>query len=480
MGRYLRVLATTLAVLLALACASQKKKTAAPGPLPGKKVTTPKREEDAGRRYEKDEDGAPRMAANAKGIYNGGARAAASGNLAAAEQAFKRTLEVDSRAYLAAYNLGVIAERRGDNTEASSYYQQALAMYPAHISSLEAYTKLQIRGGNGGAALNMMAAKAQEYPKNLAILNLYADTLIIMEKYDKAIVTAKKVLRTDERNAEAMLRIGKANLRLGRYELAESVFQQVLKIFPDNAEVFFLRSEIYLRDGRKTAAMNDLKTAIEKRPDYVEAMNNLATIYLLSGNYADSVALLERAVRISPSWGRLQLNYGNALRGARRWKEAKAVLTKALALDSRLKGAIFNLGLLYYTADDFDNLDRMSRLREAKRLFAKYQAEMGSSLSRDDPVHKYLQEMQVAMEREQKRMERAKAREKQEAERAKQREAEEAEEAKKAAEASQQKAQQSVVEEGADDGDTEKEETKQDSTKPKEQEKKAHDDDGWF
>jgi tetratricopeptide (TPR) repeat protein len=170
-------------------------------------------------------------------------------------------------------------------------------------------------------------------------------------------------------------------------------------------------------------AIEQLKSAIAKRPHYVEAMNNLATIYIVSGNYGPAIELLSTAVAIAPSSGLLYLNLGNALRGAKRWEASKAATKKAMAISPGLKGAVFNLGLLYYVADDLDNLDRMGRLNEAKRLFARYKNEMGASLKSDDEVHKYLKEVQVAMEREQTRMARAKERSAMEAERSKQRQA---------------------------------------------------------
>lgn len=366
------------------------------------------------------------MSADAKGIYNEGVQAAANRHLDKAEQAFRRVLQIDGRAHQAAYNLGVVADRRGDSDGARNYFRQALGLQPNYLPAISALANLEIRGGNVEAGVGLLQAKANAYPQDLGILNRYADVLIIARRYNDAIAVAKQALRIDERNAEAMLRVGKANLRLGRFELANSVFDQVLAINPDEAEVYFLRSFIALQDGFKAEAIKSLQATLEKQPDHVEAMNNLAAQYLLSGNYAAAIEQLERALQLAPSWGALHLNYGNALRGAGQWKEAKISLERARALDHSLIGALFNLGVLYYTADELDNLDRLGRLGEARRLFAQYKAEMGSALAKDDQVYKYLKEVDISVEREERRIQQLKEREALEAERAKEREAAEA------------------------------------------------------
>ncbi|MFO8073672.1 MAG: tetratricopeptide repeat protein [Polyangia bacterium] len=364
------------------------------------------------------------MSADARGTYNDGVRAAAEGNLDRARQSFERTLQIDPRAHQALYNLGVIADRKGDEEGSRSYYRQALAAQPNYLPAIRALSNLEVRRGNVDAAVGMMRDLVGRYPKDIGILNQYAEVLIVASRYKDAIDVAKQALRVDERNAEAMLRVGKANLRLGRTELAEAVFENVLSINPDEAEVFFLRSFIYLERGHKVEAINSLKKTLEKRPTHVEAMNNLAVQYILSGNYEEAIAQLEKALELAPSWGVLHLNHGNALRGAGRWQEAKQELERARQLDPSLTGVLFNKAILYYVAEGLDDLERLERYKKAKRLFADYKAEMGSALEKDDPVHDYLKELDRVIDREERRLEQIAEREKREAERAAAREAE--------------------------------------------------------
>jgi tetratricopeptide (TPR) repeat protein len=410
------------------------------------------------------------MNADAKGLYNEGVQAGAAGKLDEAERAFKRALEIDNNACQVLYNLGVLCERRGDDAAARSYYGQAIVAQPDYLPALTALAHLETRLGNVDRGVQLMQEKANAYPKNIGLLNRYADTLIAARRYTDAIDVAKQALRLDERSADAMLRVAKANVRIGRYELAMSVFDQVLAINPEISEAYFLRSQVKLTQGNKSEAIADLETTLAKNPYNVEAMNNLATLYILSGNYAQSIEMLERAIALSPSWAVLHVNFGNALRGAGRWKDARVALERARGLDTRLSSSLFNMGILYYSATELDGLDKLGRLGEAKRYFAQYSTEMGSKLAKNDPVGKYMKEVQIEIEREERRIQQEKEQAVQEAQRAKEREAAEAAKAKAAAEGG---AEKKPEEEGWEDagGTTGKTEEKKPAPAPE--------DDGW-
>jgi isopropylmalate/homocitrate/citramalate synthase len=106
-------------------------------------------------------------------------------------------------------------------------------------------------------------------------------------------------------------------------------------------------------------------------------------------------------------------------------------------------------------------MDRKSRLSEAKRLFAQYKSAMGSALSKDDLVHKYLKEIEISIDREDQRVKAEKERAKREEERAKAKEA-----ADKAAEEAKKSEGEKPVE--------------KDGEKPEKKEESAPEDDGWY
>lgn len=351
--------------------------------------------------------------------FNAGVKAGASGDIAQAEQMLLQAAAIDIDAPQPYYNLGVVSERRGNDTKAIQFYQKSLRCksdYPLGVSAL---SKMYIRKGNLNKALQLTRSAVSKAPGKIAILVLYADALIAAQKYDDAIGVAKKALRVDERSASAMLRIGKANLKMGRLELAGAVFNQVVAINPNLAEVYFLQGLLELKKGFKTLAVKRFEKALEINPFYPEALNNLATEFILAGNYKHAVSYLERAIAITPSWGLLYINYGNALRGMGRWQEASAVLNKARMLNPKSADVLFNMGILFYTAGDFGGINRIDRLKKAKEYFAKYKFEKGSELDANNEVRKYLKEIDTLIEREEVRRQRKKEADAREAERKK-------------------------------------------------------------
>ncbi|MBN2718374.1 MAG: tetratricopeptide repeat protein [Deltaproteobacteria bacterium] len=340
--------------------------------------------------------------------FNAGLTAGASGQLDQAEQAFQQVTRTDPDAPHPYYNLGVVSERRGADLKALNLYQQAIQKKADYYPALSAAAKLLLRYGKRDQAVQMLRTASGKASSNIKIIVLYADVLTGAQRYEEAIQVAKRALRLDERSAEAMLQIGKANLRMGRLELAEAIFNQVLSINDRIAEVYFLQGLLELEKGVRILAIRKFEKAVEINPFYPEALNNLAVEYMYAGNYSSALPLLERAMQITPSWGIIYLNYGNALRGAGNWKRALAVFQRAEKMLPGSAAITFNMAVLYYAADELGGLSRLARLQKARALFAKYKAQRGKADTdvNDDEAIRYIKELDVLIEREQVRMQR--------------------------------------------------------------------------
>ena len=360
----------------------------------------------AGRKQKQGPKDPLKMSAEGTRYFNAGVNAGANGNLQQAEQAFARAIELEPAAPQPLYNLGVVFERRGADLKALKYYKQSIQKKGDYYPALAAAAKLLLRYGKHNEAIQIVRTASNKFSSNIKIVVLHANVLTTARKYNDAIRVAKRALRLDERSAAAMLQIGKANLKMGRLELAESIFSQVLSINENLAEVYFLQGLLELKKGFRILAIKKFEKAIEKNPFYPEALNNLAIEYMLAGNYSSAITMLERAIQITPSWGVLYLNYGNALRGAGKWKRAYTSLKRAQKMLPRSAAVTFNLAVLYYTANELNGLNRVARLQKSRELFAKCKAQGGSSTAFNEDSIKYIKELDVLIEREQVRMQR--------------------------------------------------------------------------
>ncbi|MCA9603613.1 MAG: tetratricopeptide repeat protein [Polyangiales bacterium] len=352
------------------------------------------------------------MNPSAQDSYRDGLDAAAAGKYDEARREFEDALKEDANAYEAAFNLGVISDRQGNETRALEYYKRALRIQPDYERAANGIVTIYIRRGRVADAVAFIEPLAKYWQRNLYLQSVYAETLVQANKVDQAIDAARAALHRDERFVPAMIAIIKASLKQGRKELASTVLDQALSVNPNDAELQYMKGQMLLEeDGRLKDALDRFKRAVQLRPDFVEARTALGRQLLIGANYGEALTHLQAAALLSPQLVEVHLNLADAYRANKQWQKAKAAFDKALEMKSPLPAAHFNLGLMYMTAGpDFPGLDTLGGLQKAIDEFTRYRTESGAKLAKDDPSGAYLEELGRQVEREKKRIEREKAR----------------------------------------------------------------------
>jgi tetratricopeptide (TPR) repeat protein len=353
------------------------------------------------------------MSASARSSYRDGLAAAASGNDAAARQAFEAALSADPSAFKAAYNLGVIADRAGNENRALEFYRQALRLQADYERAAEGITTIYVRRGAVADALAFVEPLARQWVRNLALQALYAEMLVASDRNDDAVTAARAALRRDERFVPAMIAIVKASLKRQppRTELAASVLDQALAVDSNHAEAHFLKGRMLQTESRLGEALAEYRRAVDLRPDFAEARVALGLQFIASGNYAEAEQAFEIAARLLPGSVEVALNLADAYRASKQWNKAKAAFDRAIAMRERLPQAHFNLGLMYMAAgDQFPGMDKLTALQRATQEMNMYRDQMGPTMPRTDPSTDVLADLAKQIEREQKRLEREKVR----------------------------------------------------------------------
>jgi tetratricopeptide (TPR) repeat protein len=354
----------------------------------------------------------PRHAMNddARDEYKRGLVAAEAFDLNEADARFSAALRADPKAYLAAYNLGVIAARRGDEDRALESYKRALQIQPDHELSAAGVVAIYTRRDRLADALSFVQPLADRWTNNLALQVVYGHALVQASQEEEAIKIARRALRKDERYTPAMMVLVKANQRLGRTELAQSVLEQALKVNDRNPEAHYLLGVMYRDQGRLMEAIAEWRKAVELQPEYVDARTALGVQLLAGGNYPEALDHLKVSARLAPSLVAVHLNLADAYRANQQWLDAKKEFDIALRMDPKLAEAHYNLGLLYMSAGEaFPGLDRLGAMQASVQEFTTYRELMGPRLTRDDPSQSYLEDLVRGIEREKKRLAREKA-----------------------------------------------------------------------
>lgn len=169
---------------------------------------------------------------------------------------------------------------------------------------------------------------------------------------------AQDALRMDPDFKEAMVTIARDHYRARKLDLAKYALQAILEGFgeaspardKDNAEASLIRGLIFREGGARAVALADFEAAAKRRPDLVEALLNLGSMRLEAGNAAGAKDVLESATRFAPTSAIAHLNLGDCYRLLGRYVEAKREFEQALARDSSLAAARYDMGLMFLTA----------------------------------------------------------------------------------------------------------------------------------
>ena len=350
----------------------------------------------------------PAMSSKAKKSFDNGVRAAAGNDTGTAEARFQEALDKDQNAYPALYNLGVLADRSGNERDAMSYYQRALRVVPDYEPAVRGIATIQIRRDQVPGAVATVEPLANEYRANLEMQALYAEVLVEARRLDEAWMAARRALKCDERFVPALIALVKASRAQGRDELADSILEQAMQVDPDVAELHFMRGEqLETEPGQLREAMAAYERAIQLRPNYAEARMALGIQLLAGGNYPAALAHFQAAERLVPTLAAIHVNLGDAYRATRQWTEAQRAYRRALELQAKLPEAHYGLGLLFLTAaGDFPGLDELSAYEKAVDELRAYRSEMGPRLGKDDQSEEYLRDLDRMIKRAQRRLER--------------------------------------------------------------------------
>ena len=117
----------------------------------------------------------PKLSAQAAQLYMAGMQAFQAGTLDVAEDLFEKAVESDSKAYQAYYSLGVVRERKNDNSGALSAYAKAIGIVPDYEPAIVAYGVLTALNGNVDEAEQYLNGRLAKMEKSAAVTTAMAE-----------------------------------------------------------------------------------------------------------------------------------------------------------------------------------------------------------------------------------------------------------------------------------------------------------------
>ena len=349
---------------------------------------------------------APVVSPEIAGQLETGEREAASGNLEAARSAYQAAHSADASAPEPLYNLGVLAERQGNDVDARRFYKEALDARPEFGPAVSAIANIMVRKGDAAAALSFAQERLGRAPESSSLRNAVARLRLLNGDVDGAIRDATLVLRADEKNTEAMKVLGAGYARQSKHELAIAVLGSASANDPMDPEIFAKIARSHLALDEKPQARQRLEKAIALPGGAsAEVYNDLGLIYHEAGDFAGAEAMFRQALSRHPQSLGAQVNLGNSLKGQQRYADADVAMKRALELDSNSADVLFNLGILYLDGQ-LPGVEPLARLQQAVGFFQRYKQAPGRQAA-NDPVDQYLAEANKRIVVEQKKSEAA-------------------------------------------------------------------------
>ena len=300
------------------------------------------------------------------------------GRLQAAEQIYRRILEVEPNQADALHLLGVIAHQTGKHEVAVEYIGRAIGVQGSaalfHNNLGEAYhalhripeavacyrRALELKPDFAGSHNNLGTALKEQGQPDEAVacyrraIELKPDhagahynlgnALQEQGKLDEAVACYRRALQLKPDYAAAHNNLGNVLKEQGKLDEAIACFQRALQLQPDVAAVYG-NLAVALKDrGKLDEAVACWRRALELQPDFAEAHSNLGNALREQGKLDAAVACYRRALELRPDHAETHSNLGVALKDQGRPDEALACYRRALELQPDFAVAHGNLG----------------------------------------------------------------------------------------------------------------------------------------
>ncbi len=243
-----------------------------------------------------------------------------SGQLRAAEEAYRKILQTEPRSGRVWFVLGNLCADQKRLVEAAACIRQALEFEPR---------------------------------EPMGYLHL-GNVLLQLQNYAEAETAYRRCLQYQPRHVEALVNLGFALNELDRFEEARACYEQARALQPELPEIHHNLGNVLREQGQIEEAMACYEEALRLRPDYAKAHINKGVALVGRGDVAEGAACLRRGVELQPDFAEAHNSLGTALSAQGDLTDAIAQYEHAIRLKPDFPEAYWNRSLVRLLQGDYE------------------------------------------------------------------------------------------------------------------------------
>jgi len=218
------------------------------------------------------------------------------------ETLWRRTLSLNSRAWIAENNLGTILMNQMKLDEALVHFENSSRIRPDHAAPRSNIGLARFKKGEVDEAISDFKAALAISPNESYAYAHLANALVSKGRAEEAIPNYRAMLLTNDL-PEVHRQLGVALFRTGRVTEAIAEYETALRMEHPFREAYFDLAVALEREGELGKAVANYEEAIRYNSRHLAAQNNLA--WLLATAPADAIRNGSRAVALAEEARRL-------------------------------------------------------------------------------------------------------------------------------------------------------------------------------
>lgn len=290
--------------------------------------------------------------------------------LSKAKDSYKEALRLNPDSPLLHKGLARVYEADGKRSLAIKAYKKALSYNLKDEGSYLKLANLYVSTKQLSAAHDAVENVIDLSPENVEALHLRGQIMLLMGRYEDAVVAFQNVLSSRKGHPGALLNLSRAYIEIGQEGEAIKALTQLAKVTPENAEVFLSLGNLNNKKGEKDEALKNFRSCISADPEHLECHKAAAASYLEEGELENGAIHLSEIVRLSPNEAGAEISLAKILNKLGKTGEAIVHLENAIKIDNKNSEVRYHLGTIFMKNKQMTKA--ITHLKEAVSLSSKF------------------------------------------------------------------------------------------------------------